>query len=595
MAHTLDPSSRENRDGVATSTTGLSRRGFLAGIAGTAALTGLGWTPAFAAAAGSPQSTLPTPPNFPAATPLYQQAYANWSDEIRLDAVWTCAPKTAAEVVAIVNWAHTAGYKIRPRGAMHGWTPLTVVVGAPVTQVVLLDTMQYLNTISVDPSGTPATVTAGPGATLLDILGAMQNKGLGWVSVPAPGNITIAGALAVDAHGAAIPAAGEQPITGTTYGSLSNLVTALTAVVWDNSAQRYALKTFTRSNPQIKPLLTHLGRTFITSVTMQAGANYRLRCQSNTTIDVSELFAPAGSTGRTFDSYLKASGRVETIWFPFTTTPWLKVWTPTPKKPLFSREVTGPYNYTFSDNISEETSAFVCKTQLSDVSATPFFGSSQLQVVSSGLVLTGSWDIWGWSKDLQFYIKPTTLRLTEGGGAVITSRANVQRVIHEFTTWYSGRMSYYRQQNKFPINGPVEIRCCGLDQASEVKVPSAGSPTISSMRPRPDHPDWDTAIWLNVLCIPNTPGMWAFYREMEQWMTANFSGAYATFRPEWSKGWAFTAEGPYKDPDAIRTAIPDRYRAGLPTGDNWDSALATYNTLDPARIFSNTFMDQILP
>jgi hypothetical protein len=115
------------------------------------------------------------------------------------------------------------------------------------------------------------------------------------------------------------------------------------------------------------------------------------------------------------------------------------------------------------------------------------------------------------------------------------------------------------------------------------------------MRPRPDHSDWDTAIWLNVLCIPNTPGMWAFYREMEQWMTANFSGAYATFRPEWSKGWAFTAEGPYKDPDAISTAIPDRYRAGLPTGDNWDSALAADNTLDPARIFSNTFMDQILP
>lgn len=285
---------------LAASTTGLSRRGFLAGIAGTAALTGLGWTPAFAAAAGSPQSTLPTPPNFPATTPLYQQAYANWSDEIRLDAMWTCAPKTAAEVVAIV--------------------------------------------------------TAGPGASLLDILGALQDKGLGWVSVPAPGNITIAGALAVDAHGAAIPADGEQPITGTTYGSLSNLVTALTAVVWDNSAQHYALKTFTRSDPQIKPLLAHLGRTF--------------------------------------DSYLKASGRVETIWFPFTTTPWLKVWTPTPQKPLFSREVTGPYNYyPFSDNISEQTSAFVCQTQLSDVSATPFFGWSQLQVVSSGLVLTGSWDI----------------------------------------------------------------------------------------------------------------------------------------------------------------------------------------------------------
>ena len=178
---------------------------------------------------------------------------------------------------------------------------------------------------------------------------------------------------------------------------------------------------------------------------------------------------------------------------------------------------------------------------------------------------------------------------------MITSRANIQKVINEFTTWYSARIAAYQAQGKFPINGPVEIRCCGLDQPGDVKVASAGAPTISSTRPRPDHPEWDTAVWLNVLGIPGTPDMFAFYREMEQWMMTNYTGSYATFRPEWSKGWAFTSAAPYKDSSIITGSIPARYREGVPTSDNWDSARAVLNAQDPARIFTNTFIDQLLP
>ena len=271
---------------------GVSRRGFLAGAAGAAALTAVDWTPFAKVAAASAASTLATPPSFPAGISLYQQAYQNWSGEIKLDAVWTCAPATPTDVVTLANWARANNYKLRPRGAMHGWTPLTVVKGAPVDQVILLDTTQHLNAISVSASSSPATVTAGAGATIDNILVALQNAGLGWVSVPAPGVLTIAGALAVNAHGAALKATGETQISGTTYGSLSNLVTSLTAVVWDSASNQYVLKTFSRSDPQIKPLLTHLGRTFITSVTMQAGANYRLRCQSWYNIPTTELFGP---------------------------------------------------------------------------------------------------------------------------------------------------------------------------------------------------------------------------------------------------------------------------------------------------------------
>ncbi|MFE3292513.1 cholesterol oxidase substrate-binding domain-containing protein [Rhodococcus sp. NPDC059234] len=582
--------------------TGLSRRGFLtAAGAGALAVGAVGaWTPAYAIPFGSSGSasgsaggtTLPAPPNFPSGIDLAQQAYQNWSKEIMLDAVWTSFPKSADDVVVLANWAHANGYTLRPRGAQHGWTPLTVVNGASVDKVILVDTIKHLNGVSVNKGGNPAVVTAGPGATLDAITTALQAEGLGWANLPAPGVLTIGGTLAVDAHGAALPGPGQATAPGHTYGSLSNLVTSLTAVVWTGT--EYAQKTYSRNDPKIKPLLTNLGRTFLTSVTMQAGPNFRMRCQSYTDIKWTELFGAKGASGRTFEKYVAENGGVEAIWYPFTDKPWLKVWSMAPSKPAGSREVTGPYNYPFSDNLPEVLTDLLGKMNSGAPGIAPLFGQTMYGTTVAGLAATNANDIWGWSKDIQFYIKATTLRLTEGGGAVITKRENIGQVIHDFTQWFNERIEFYKNKGQYPLNGPVEIRCCGLDEAADVLVPSAGAPTISAMRPRPDHPDWDTAIWLNVLGVPGTPGMFEFYREMEQWMRSHYTGSEYTFRPEWSKGWAF-GPNPYTDGGIISGALPQSYREGVPASDNWDTARDTYNELDPHHIYSNTFMDQLLP
>ncbi len=152
----------------------LSRRGFVAGVAGAAGATALGWAPAFQAAAGSAQATLPAPPSLPAGIPLYQQAYQNWAKEVVVDAVWTCAPATPDDVVTIVDRARAQGYKVRPRGAMHNWSPLTIVKGADLSRVLLVDTTRNLRAITVNAAGSPATVTAQAGATMEAILGALQ-------------------------------------------------------------------------------------------------------------------------------------------------------------------------------------------------------------------------------------------------------------------------------------------------------------------------------------------------------------------------------------------------------------------------------------
>ena len=349
--------------------------------------------------------------------------------------------------------------------------------------------MVHLNGIVVHPGD--STVTAGAGATLEAILQRLEDNGLGWACVPAPGVLSIAGALAVDAHGAALPAVGESPPIGTTYGSLSNLITSLTAVVWDGTA--YSLRTFDRSEPAILPLLAHLGRTFLTSVTLQASANTRMRCQSYTDIGWREMFGVPGAPGRTFESFLDQTGRAEAIWYPFTENPWLKVWSISPDKPPTAREVTGPYNYPFSDNLPEIASDLIGQLTAGNTFIAPAFGQVFYGTTVAGLAAFGSYDLWGWAKDLQFYIKPSTLLLTEGGGAVITSRSNVAQVVHDFTVWFEARVAYYQSIGQYPINGPVEIRCCGMDDppdlrdATPTRPPRVGHSSVAQRARSAEH------------------------------------------------------------------------------------------------------------
>jgi len=284
----------------------LGRRQFFESTTGAAAFGALaGWTPVFRIEAGQLGATCAVPPNFPLGITLYQQAFENWCNAIHIDSVWTCTPVSTADVVTICNWAMVHGYKVRPRGMMHTWAPLTLAPGeACPPRVILLDTTTYLIAMSVNTATRPATVTAQAGVTMEALLTNLESYGLGITHCPAPGDLTLGGVLAIGGHGTAIPANGESRPIGMTYGSISNLVLSLTAVVYDQAARRYVLKTFSRSDQGSKSFLVHFGRAFIVEATLQAGANQNLRCRSYFHIQASELFAPGGSGGQTMASFL---------------------------------------------------------------------------------------------------------------------------------------------------------------------------------------------------------------------------------------------------------------------------------------------------
>ena len=536
------------------------------------------------------------PPAFPSQIPLYRQSFKNWAGDLAVDDVWTCAPRSAAEVVEIVNWARNAGYKVRPRGMMHNWSPLTMAAGQQAcAAVLLLDTTQHLTAISIDTRTSPCTVTAQTGITMQELLTRLEAAGLGLTATPAPGDLTLGGVLAIDGHGTAVPARGETRKLGQTYGSVRTLVLPITAVLVDNAQQKYVLRTFARNDPGIAPLLVHLGRAFIVEARLQVGTNQRLRCQSRMDIAYTELFAPQGSGGRTFSSFLDSAGRVEAIWFPFTSFPWLKVWSLAPTKPLLARRVWGPFNYVFSDNVPIEITDLLARIVRGEPWLTPLFGQAQAKISALGLASTLSLDLWGWSKDLLLYVKPTTLRVTANGYAVLTRRSDVQRTLHEFTSFYQSRVQAWQRSGKYPMNGPVEIRVTGLDQPGDVALPGAVAPTLSAVRPRPDHPEWTVAVWFDILTVPGTPHANAFYREIEQWMLSNFSGSYAAVRPEWSKGWGYTDTAAWDDANVLGYTVPQAYRDGQAIGERWEEAQAAYNRHDPYRVFSSPLLDRLLP
>ncbi len=565
-----------------------SRRAFLAG---TAAAGALAWVPAFRVTPASAQATSAAPPNFPPSISLYQQGYSNWAGMTVIDNLWTCAPATPADVVTLANWAQANGWRLRAKGMSHNWSPILLPQGNSGAGYLLVDTTQHLTSCSVSAG----SVTTQTGTTMDTLTAAVAKAGYGMAAIPAPGDITIGGMLAINAHGSALPASGETRPAGMTYGSLSNLILSLTAVVWDASKSQYVLKTFQRTDPDIRPFLAHLGRAFLTEVTLQLGPSQNLRCQSWVNQAIGDVFAPPSPAGSvSFANQVTSSGRIEAIWFPFTANPWMKIWSVTPSKPLLSIEKDSPYNYGFSYGVTASENAFFNQVAQGDTAGTPAQEGIALALVDTGLVFDGVWDIWGQWQNMLLYVKPDTVRIVEAGYAVITSRANIQQVVSDFYAQYTSRLSYYQNLGQYPINGPIEIRVTGLDKPSEVIVSGAQSPIFSSVRPRPDHPEWDPAVWLDMGSLPPTPGLPQFYAEMESWIWSHYTGSYATVRPEWSKAWACGASGPWTDPTILGTTVPATVSAGQASGDGWSAGVAILTKYDPAGVFSNPFLDTLM-
>lgn len=506
--------------------------------------------------------------------------------------LWIATPANENDVVDLANWASLNKFRLRASGYMHTWSPVTVTIDENTRNVVLVETTVNLNSIQPPTkiSASKYAVTVQCGASMLQLLTFLEKYKLGLYAVPAPGDLTIGGVIAIGGHGTGVPYVGETVPDGQALGTISNLVISFKAVVWEAASSKFILKTFQRSDVEAKAFLVNFGRAFLTEVTLMVGPNYNLRCKSTTLITKSELFSLVPGP-KSFSSFLNQTGRVETITFPFTSTPWLKVWSIEPTKPLLSRAVTKPFNYIFADIIPEAVATIVGNITKGAWFLTPSLGFVQLDVVTVSLTATLTTDIWGPSKNLLLYAKPTTLRFTANGYAIITNRSNVQRVVGNFNNYFDDLVQSYKDQGKYPFNGPMEIRATSIDKRNVVA--NSETPSFSAINPVNGHSDYDTVVWLDILSIPNTPDLNEAMKTLEQFVLTEFDGTYASVRPEWSKGWAYTDKGAWQDPDFYRKFVPSTFPSTSAT-DGWDWAVQTLDKYDPGRIFTNSFIDSLL-
>ena len=170
----------------------------------------------------------------------------------------------------------------------------------------------------------------------------------------------------------------------------------------------------------------------------------------------------------------------------------------------------------------------------------------------------------------------------------------MQRAIYEFTTKFDEMVRAYAGKQQYPVNAPLEIRVTGLDDPQNVGVPNAERPTISALsKDREDERNgWDVALWIDVLTLPGTPYSNEFFTELEQWIQQNFSGSYAKALPEWSKGWAYTDQGPWTSDEYLQT-IRQMFSTGRSDQDDWNWEVATLQRYDQANLFSNALLDHL--
>ncbi len=558
----------------------MDRRRFLT-ISGVAAA---GWTRLKPVSAAS--SAGGVPPGFPSGVQIGRERFENWSGEIVVDDLWTVRPQTVEDLVRIVNWAADAGWRVRPRGQSHNWSPIVVSSRRDGRKAVVVDmTAGFSGAEMVDAT----SVRVKTGTSMKSLLRFLEDQGCGVTSCPAPGDLSVGGVLAIDGHGTGVRAEGEGSVSGQTWGTMSNRILELVAIVWDDDEERYVARRFDRRDPGIDGLLVGLGRTLLVEAVLRVEPNHNLRCESWTSISGDELFGPPGSGGRLFADFLAESGRLEAIWYPFTANPWLKVWTVEPNRPFWSRRVDSPYNYAFSDNLSDEATQLVEDIVAGSPGLTPTFGGVMYAATVLGLTFEGGYDIWGASKNLLLYVRPTTLRVTANGYAIVTRRSNVQRVLHEFVQKYDALVETYRDRGEYPINGPMEIRVTGLDHASDVELDGARPAALSAVRPDPDHPDFDVAVWLDLLTLPGTPSAGAFYTELEEWLFDRYNDDEAMCRVEWSKGWGYTVDGPWRSKRTAASRIP------ASIGNGFGRAVVQLQRYDPRGVFRCGFHDVLMP
>jgi hypothetical protein len=548
------------------------------------------------------RTTCLSPPLLPDGIPLSLTNHRNWSFDVDVPLLWIAKPRTAGDVVRLANWAKDHGYVLRARGMSHNWSPIVVTNGTDVCvdRVLLVDTTGLAGVTSFKfRNGRPivgfrAGTTVEAATAFLETMnnhGVSPAPGYTFQNMTAPGQLTLGGVLAIGGHGCGVPSSTPEPDLN---GCLSNLISSVTAVVTDPGGRydEYTLRKFDRAEAPAAAFLVHLGRAFITEVELQVIPNFYLQVASRyPTVDT--LFCPPSTSlpADALASLLDEFGRVEVIWFCYTNQAWVKTWEL--KSHRIFPQVSGPYNYPWANSIDPFANGTLHWLLRGNPALAPSFGELQLGIAKhfspEGSTMNGT------ARDLLLFVKASTMRVTAFAYAIQMRRRDVQSAVNIWYELYRDLVERYRSNGKYPWNSAVELRFTTTDMNSDLAVHRASAPALSACRSvNPFDPTLDTVMWISVLTVVGTPDSNQFFAELEERMAAVWARpGINVMRPEWAKGWAYTADGgPWTNTAILTQQIPSHYNQPIPTFDHARQTLAAY---DRFNIYTNSFLDTLLP
>lgn len=554
--------------------------------------------------AGGGAATAPAEPGDPPGS--RRVTYEDWSEATKVGSVPLVTATDADHVVTLCNWAAANGFQVRALGHSHNWSPFVVPGGTGDGPRVLLVDTSRLNGCGTEVVDGMMHATFGTGVTLEAATAFLEGPerpgpndpapGFTFLNMPTPGGLTLGGILAVGGHGTSVPGGPRTVPEPDLMGCLSNMVVAFTAVTTDPddpTGRTYALRRFHRSDPDASAFLVHLGRAFLTDVTLAAVPNYYLRLTSLfPTVD--DLLAAPGKPrkGPDLATLLDAHGRVEVIWFPYQPLAWVQCNTRTAK--LGGTPVAGPYNYPWMNWIPREVSDLVREYLLAD----PAGRLEIAMTVEAAVAVENEAEKvrYGTARDLEIYLTDDTLRMTACGYVLQLPRVKVQAAVHSYYAKVQALLAEYKARTpaQYPVNGAVEIRCTTVDRQDDLGIPGARPPALSASHAVTSDPSLDTVLWVDVLTFPGTDGANEFLTDLEQWMIGTWAGSAdgGRLRPEWSKGWAYTPAGPWTNADVYGKRVQAAYDAA-DDGLTFSWAMETLARYDGARIFTNSFLDKM--
>lgn len=587
---------RKTPEETGAQSSGVNRRKFLgASGAGALAVGAAGRRPRTDSVEDCP------PPDFPPEIPLRQQRYRNWSRNLSVPGVWWATPQRPEDVVTLANWARTHDYSLRAVGFSHNFSPLVVTNEASPCKVLLVETNRLEGEPEFHPGPFPAA-TFGVAATVEEattFLETLDNEGTGeapgftFQNMTAPGTLTLGGVLATGCHGTGIEWKVEEPDLN---GCMSNLVLSFEAVVTDPDGpdpDAYVIKRFERNHPDASAFLVHLGRAFLTRVTLRVVPNFYLQADNRYPSAETLFEAPTSAPSRdSISALLDEFGRLEVTWFPFTDRPWVKTWQIQPGR--IEPQVPGPYNHSWQ-NIGMLVNSLIKLALLAVPSLAPWLGrfglSTAERFAPEGAVLNGK------SKDLLLYVESNTLRLEVFSYALQLRRNQVQDVSRALFLQYTEMVERYRSRGAYPVNGPLELRFSSMDHQAELGVPDASPPALSPCRSvRPDDSELDTVLWFSLLTLPGTRHSNEFFREFEIWMLRRWGRRNNNvIRPEWSKAWAYRKRsGSWTNRRILEKTFPAQF--SQPDDEPvFEWTRRTLQAYDKHHLFTNRFLDVLLP